>query len=162
ASSVVLQPDGKIVIAGTNYNEPVPESRSDIALLRLNANGSNDTSFGTGGVVLTNVDGVYDQANGVALQSTGAIIVGGAVGAPFPDDGVAAVLRFTPNGALDASFGSGGVAVTGAAGFTSATSVLVQPNGGILISGSATGASDLDLALARFTAGGSLDTSFGG
>jgi uncharacterized delta-60 repeat protein len=161
ASSVVIQPDSKIVLAGTDY-APGDGNPADIALLRLNADGTNDTMFGAGGVVLTNVNGQYDEATGVALQSTGAIVVAGSVAAPFPGDGAAAVLRFTPSGALDTTFGAGGVAVTGAAGFYQATSVLVQPNDQILIGGSATGASDVELAVARFTAGGSLDTTFGG
>ena len=112
ASSVVIQPDGKIVLAGTDYT-PGNGLPAAIGLLRLNANGTNDTSFGTGGAVLTNLDGMYDEASGVAMQSTGAIIVAGSIGGPYPGAGMAAALRYTPKGVLDTSFGSGGVAVTG-------------------------------------------------
>jgi uncharacterized delta-60 repeat protein len=162
ASSVVIQPDGKIVLAGTDFNVNDPQAPSDIALMRLNTNGTLDKSFGTGGEVLTNIAGGYDFAGGVALQSTGAIVVAGSIGSPFPFGGDAAVLRYTPTGALDTTFGSGGIADLAATGFTGPTSVVVQSNGQILIGGSANGATDIDLAVARLNADGSLDTSFGG
>lgn len=161
ADSIAIQPDGKIVLAGTDF-DPRNGITSSIALARLNADGSVDTTFGDGGMVLTNVDGLYDGANAVALQSTGAIVVAGTIGSPFPFGGVAAVLRYSPAGVLDTTFGSCGVAVTGAYGFVSATSLVVQPDDGILIGGSAVGGSDVDFAVARFTANGSLDTGFGG
>lgn len=58
-----MQPDGKIVIAGGDGG--------DFALLRLNANGSFDNSFGSGGKVTTPIGTQRDEAHAVALQSDG-------------------------------------------------------------------------------------------
>ena len=76
-TSVALQADGKIVVAG--YSGPFLET--DFALVRYNANGSLDTSFNATGTVTTDFGGNgYEQANGVALQADGEIVVAGFSG----------------------------------------------------------------------------------
>jgi uncharacterized delta-60 repeat protein len=104
------------------------------------AAGGLDPTFGNGGKVLTNIGGVVDNA---ALQSNGDIVVGGTFG----------ILRYLPNGSLDNSFGSHGLAAdtAGAAGLA------IESNGEFL----AVGQSGNDFALARFTASGALDPAFG-
>ena len=120
-------------------------SLASIALARpaYAAAGGLDPTFGTGGKVLTNVGGVVDNA---ALQSNGDIVVGGTFG----------ILRYLPNGSLDNSFGSHGLAADtdGAAGLAidAARAVLTQPNGDIVAIGfsedNTTGVTDI--ALVRY------------
>jgi uncharacterized delta-60 repeat protein len=74
ADSVVLQSDGKIVVAGSSGNG----SNSDFAVLRYNSGGSLDTTFGTGGKVTTPIGSGNDYASDVVLQSDGKIIVAGS------------------------------------------------------------------------------------
>jgi uncharacterized delta-60 repeat protein len=74
ANSVVLQSDGKIVVAGSSGNG----SNSDFAVLRYNSGGSLDTTFGTGGKVTTPIGSGNDYASDVVLQSDGKIIVAGS------------------------------------------------------------------------------------
>ena len=71
AEAVVLQPDGKIVLAGSANSSTSSPTGADFGLARLNADGTVDTSFGSGGVVITSISPTNggDFAYGVALQS---------------------------------------------------------------------------------------------
>jgi uncharacterized delta-60 repeat protein len=111
--------------------------------------GTLDASFGTGGKVLTNLgvgaNGEQIQAivSDAALQSNGDIVVGANFG----------LVRYLPNGQLDASFGTSGLAQTG----FGAAGLAIEPNGELL----AVGQSGNDFALARLTTSGTLDPAFG-
>jgi len=76
AEAVVIQPDGKIVAAGSAARTSALES-IDFALARYNSNGSLDTSFGSGGKVTTDFFGRLDGASSCAIQPNGNIVVGG-------------------------------------------------------------------------------------
>jgi uncharacterized delta-60 repeat protein len=146
ANSVVLQSDGKIVVAGTNGND-------DFAVARYTTAGSLDTTFGTGGIVTTDIDD-EDEANSVVLQSDGKIVVAGEA------DGDFAVVRYTTAGVLDTTFGGGdGKVTTNIAGAASANSVVLQSDGKIVVAGYA---DDNDFAVVRYTTAGVLDPDFGG
>jgi uncharacterized delta-60 repeat protein/uncharacterized repeat protein (TIGR01451 family) len=104
----VLQNDGKIILVGSAWNNT---NREDFALARYNANGSLDTSFGNGGLVLTDFGGTTyldDSAISVALQEDGKIVVAGNNGGLFDS----ALARYNPDGTLDTSFGAGGKVIT--------------------------------------------------
>src|SRR5512133_139460 len=109
ASSVVIQPDGKIVVAGGAF--PLFTFLGDFKVVRYNLNGSLDTSFGDGGIVTTTFpEGSY--AFDVALQTDGKIIAAGTVFVAF-DPGESsntdfALARYNPDGSPDATFGNGG------------------------------------------------------
>jgi uncharacterized delta-60 repeat protein len=81
-SSMTLQPDGKIIVAGiANVTAPPPNAQNtsgDFALARYNTNGTLDSSFGNGGKVTTDFSGSLDAANAVALQPDGKIVAAGA------------------------------------------------------------------------------------
>lgn len=104
--SLALQSDGKIVAAGggTGY----------FAVERLNTNGTLDSTFGTGGQVLTEfTTGMEATAHAVLVQPNGKILVAGVDtisgyhgGSTFP-----ALARYNSNGTLDGTFGSGGTVV---------------------------------------------------
>jgi uncharacterized delta-60 repeat protein len=154
ATAVALQPDGKIVVVGS-------ESDLRFALARYNPNGSLDTSFSGDGKQTTffTISGefIYNAAFGVALQGNGKIIAVGGTGSTGPSD--FALARYSPNGSLDTSFSGDGKQTTdfGSAN-DGARAVALQADGKIVAVGSA-GAFDL-FALARYNPNGSLDTSF--
>ena len=73
ANSAALQPDGKIVAAGSYYNS----DNDDFALARYNTDGSLDSSFNAGGVVYTDLNtGSNDSLNNVLIQTDGRIVCG--------------------------------------------------------------------------------------
>lgn len=147
-SAMAIQSDGKIVLGGTI---PVGQGQT-AALLRLNTNGTLDTSFGSGGIVTSNF-GIEDGADvtAVAIQPNGQIVAA-AVG-DFLLEG--SVGRFNSDGSVDTTFGSGGFAVSQSlsSGAGTLSLMALQPNGAILVTGGG--------LLGRYTSTGQLDTSFG-
>jgi uncharacterized delta-60 repeat protein len=163
-SSVVIQPDGKIVVAGGAF--PLFTFLGNFELVRYNPNGSLDTSFGNGGIVTTNFpQGSY--AFDVALQPDGKIIAAGTVFVNFDpgesSDTDFALARYNSDGTPDATFGNGGQVSTDFLGFEDdAFSVLIQPDGKIVAVGSANDpATFYDFAVARYLSNGMIDTTFG-
>lgn len=165
ASSVAIQPDGKIVVAGGAF--PLFTFLGNFEVVRYNADGSLDTGFGNGGIVTTHFPGGQGSyAFSVALQPDGAIVVGGTHFVAFSSDASSdtdfALARYAPDGRLDASFGSGGLVTTSFGGNDDAFAVLLQPDGRIVAVGDATfSATYIDFALARYGPDGRLDPSFG-
>jgi uncharacterized delta-60 repeat protein len=150
ARSMTLQADGKIILAG------MTDGNTNFALARYNADGSLDTSFGTGGRVTTDLGGTFSEtAKSVQIQSDGKIVVAGLSHGTFLD--AAALVRYNSDGSLDSSFGSGGKVLSPL--LDEADSLVIQPDGKFLLVG--TSGTTVDLALARFNSDGSLDTSFG-
>jgi uncharacterized delta-60 repeat protein len=152
AIAVALQPDGKIVAAGTVSNE--------ISVARYNADGSLDQTFGTGGVVTTAASGFGSEAKALVLQPDGKIVVGGDSSNGFETQFT--LVRYDTNGSLDATFGTGGVVTTqvGAAS-SSIDGLVLQPDGKIVADGDAVNNSLAVPGLARYNPDGSLDTTFG-
>jgi uncharacterized delta-60 repeat protein/uncharacterized repeat protein (TIGR01451 family) len=161
ASSVVVQPDGHILVAGATDTNPMTLSanqNSDFLLLRLNANGSLDTSFGTGGKVITDFSGKNDGARDLALQPDGRILLGGfAHNGSFPSFGLA---RYNANGSLDTAFGSNGKQFANFIPLISSEGLdmTLLPNGKIVMVGKNNASANVDFMLARFSADGSLDS----
>jgi uncharacterized delta-60 repeat protein len=149
ANEAVLQPDGKIVVAG-DYT--LPDDSSQFALARYNSDGSLDASFGSGGIVTTKVEDVTSKAFGVVLQPDGKIVAGG--GATSSTGSGSAVVRYLPNGSRDSSFGSDGIVFSTQPGENGFAALALQPDGKILGVGQST-------PLTRYKTDGSLDTSFG-
>ena len=150
ASTVALEPDGKIVVAGSVRSG----SKTNALIARYNPDGSLDTSFGTGGTV-SNLPGAATE---VALQPDGKIVVAAQDPAQFCAPAFT-VARYKSDGSLDASFGSGGVAAAnlGTGVCMAEDSLLLQPNGKIIVAGAGSSA----LTIIRENGDGSLDTSFG-
>ena len=161
ASALAIQLDGKLVAAGS--------ARGDFAVARYTTDGTLDSTFGTRGKVVTNfgtVDGSEsnEQAYALAIQPDGKIVVVGASDFRSRNDGRHtlrdfAIARYTADGRLDPSFGSGGMVLTdfGDSFSSNAESVAIQPDGRIVVAGGGGGY----FALARYSADGMLDTSFG-
>jgi len=161
----VVQPDDKIVICGTRLSNGA--SGSDFLVARFNADGSLDTTFGNAGLMTIDFDhgAGTDQADGIALQSDGSIVVAGTTRATGSSSRTFAVARLTNAGALDASFGAGTgqatIEFTGSAGDDQAYTVAVQPDDKILIAGSTATMTGSDVAVVRLLADGFADTGFG-
>jgi uncharacterized delta-60 repeat protein len=160
----VIQPDGKIVVAGGAF--PLFTFLGNFELVRYNPNGSLDASFGNGGIVTTIFpEGSY--ASDVALQPDGKIIAAGTVFVDFvigdQSDTDFALARYNPDGSLDATFGNGGMVSTDFVGLEDdAFSVLIQPDGKIVAVGSANNpATYYDFAAVRYLRNGTIDTTFG-
>jgi uncharacterized delta-60 repeat protein len=166
-NAVVIQPDGKIVVAGTARIGPRSESIliADFAVARYNADGSLDPSFGVGGKTTTDFAGLDDLGWGVALQSDGRIVV---VGTALPAVGAwdFGVVRYNADGTLDASFGTGGMLTTDLAGHQDeASAVVALADGRILVVGGGVLPNQFghffDFAAVRYEANGALDPTFG-
>jgi uncharacterized delta-60 repeat protein len=158
ALDMVIQPDGRIVAAGSAR---INGSNVDFALARYNRDGGLDASFGSGGKVTTDFLGVFDQANGLALQSDGKIVAAGITRDEM-DRVDFALARYNSDGSLDASFGSGGMVVTDVfGGLDSALGIALQPDGRIVVAGASFFGMSGDFALVRYNTDGSLDPSFG-
>jgi uncharacterized delta-60 repeat protein len=149
ASALAVQPDGRIVAAGRSGS-------GDFALARYNADGSLDSTFGSGGKLTTDFGG-FDGALAVALQTDSKIIAvgGGGTGSDF------ALARYNADGSPDTSFGSGGIVPTDFGGFEAATAVAIQGDGKIVATGSTFSGGFQQFVLARYNGDGSLDASFG-
>lgn len=156
-TDLIVRQDGKILVGGSTNT---PDNGVDFSVAKLTSSGVLDTSFGTGGIV-TIAAGVREFSWGIALQEDEKILLAGSsLGGSYYAD--TKIIRLTPDGALDASFGDGGEVITAvAAGTDLARDIAVQDDGGILVTGYAnSGASD-DFFLLRYTDSGILDPSFG-
>ena len=167
ASSVVVQPDGKIVVAGGAF--PLFTFLGDIALVRYNPDGSLDTGFGNGGIVGTSFPGQGAYAFDIALLPDGKIVVAGTHFVAFQpseqtSDTNFAIVRYNPDGSLDPTFGAnGGVSTDFDGNNDDAFSILVQPDGKLVAVGSALNLADFyNFAAARYNTNGTLDSSFDG
>ena len=172
ASSAVVQPDGKIVAAGT-VGANVSIDINDFALVRYNADGSLDPTFGTGGRVLTDVHGAVscttlciNEIFAIALQVDNRIVAAGISTDYVTGASAFALARYNTDGSLDPTFGSGGTVTTsffGPGDDDEALSVAIQADQKIVVAGYATDNLTFGprFALARYNADGSLDAGFG-
>jgi delta-60 repeat domain len=167
AFDVALQPDGKIVAAGTVFVDFIPgePSNTDFALARYNPDGTPDPAFGSGGQVSTDFVGLEDDAFSVLIQSDGKIVAIGSANNPATYYDFAAV-RYLSNGTIDTTFGVAGKVSTdfGVAGFDRAHSAALQPDSRIVAAGFAISQNGgvQNFAVARYTSSGVLDTTFSG
>lgn len=159
ATRVLLQPDGKIVLAGTATTVYTPSTDdSAMALERLNADGSLDAGFGTGGRAVAEF-AQLDFGQAAALQADGKIVVAGRVSANRADTSRFGAARFNPDGTLDTGFGNGGrVALDTLA---DAQALLLQPDGRLLLALAQSEAGNLAFGLLRLNGDGSRDAGFG-
>ena len=180
AQAVIIQPDGKIVIAGatTAASDGTPSfNESVFAVLRYHPNGTLDTSFAAGGKALTDFgdrDHGIDLAFELLLQPDGKLVALGTANntinntnpdpANFSGNNFA-LARYNSNGSPDGTFGTGGKVTTDFNGRAeSVAAAILQADGKIVAVGSEgfpTIDTDTDFALARYDANGSLDSGFG-
>jgi uncharacterized delta-60 repeat protein len=174
-SDLTLQPDGKIVLSGTQdsgwFNSGEYSPNYDFAMARLNADGTFDTTFDDDGRLSIDLASDFDYGAAVAVQPDGKIVVGGT---SFQGTGYEfAAARLHADGSLDASFDGDGWQTIDLGGWEElinygiqdeeARDLVLQPDGRIILAGSAIHEeTNSDFAVARLNADGSLDSSFNG
>jgi uncharacterized delta-60 repeat protein len=170
AYGLTIAPDGKLVVVGATTDLSLPGGHLDWVVARLETDGDLDSTFSGDGKLALDVQSTGDEeADDVAVQADGKILVGGSGN----DPGTASqfdltVARFTTGGSLDPSFSGDGVAHAASplpTGGAFGTSMAVSPGDGkILVGGFAfTNPSSAAMIVARFDpANGALDTSFDG
>jgi len=136
---VAVQPDGKIVAAGCIWSYGDGGPKTEFLLARFAADGTLDTTFGTGGIVSTEI-GHAAEARTVLLQPDGKILVVGSTGGEecyLQQNGTPefALARYNPDGSLDPTFGSAGIATTSVGGFDYAKAAVLQPDGKVVAGG---------------------------
>lgn len=148
ANAVLVQSNGRIIVAGDGA------AANSFCVARLRANGAFDTTFGSGGRRTIDFGGDSGSLLGAALQPDGRIVLAGR------SDLQVAVARLNPSGSLDTTFSGDGKKLFSWGGFSEATSVLVLPNGKILLAGFF-GPEGGNIQVARLNANGALDNTFG-
>ncbi len=150
-NGVAIQKDNKVLLSGYGYHDyfnPI----YDGVITRLNTNGSVDSSFGTNGVIQTNING-YGSYGAIAVQVDGKLVVIGA------DGNSSFISRLLENGTVDKTFGESGYAYTkGKFGFLTCN---IQTDGKIVVAGYDYQFSDRKFCLQRYLPDGTMDKSFG-
>lgn len=159
ARAIVIQPDGKIVVGGSAGLE-TNNGTCHFGLVRLNTNGTLDTTFGTAGKTSFPVGTSTSPDNRIynlTLQPDGKIIAIGEASSPGTFDDFA-IVRLNTDGSLDSDFSNDGKTTVSFVNLNDkALKTLLQPDGKIIVAGSASS----DLGIVRFFDDGSIDTSFG-
>ncbi|MBK9270321.1 MAG: hypothetical protein IPM48_01875 [Saprospiraceae bacterium] len=155
AHAISIQSNGKILLAGYATRN----DKTLIALVRYNADGSNDISFGLNGIVTTDFGQplftkVY--AKDISIQSDGKIVL------VCNGNDRLTILRYNVNGTLDSSFDGDGIVQTNNP-FDKITvgGLELQADGKIVISGSVLNSNISKIFVTRYNSNGSLDTNFG-
>jgi uncharacterized delta-60 repeat protein len=167
--ALALQPDGKIIAAGVSFDALVVAHV--FGIVRYNADGSIDPSFGVGGKVSTDFFGqrLDSSVSGIAVQSDGKIVAVGGAEALTVDlkrIGHAVAARYNTDGSVDANFGDQGkLIIDFPMAFFSPQTVTIQQDGKILIGGIASpdpaAPANTVFGLERLNRDGTLDSSFG-
>jgi uncharacterized delta-60 repeat protein len=153
AHAVAVQPDGKIVAAGTAETSP---GGFDFALVRYNADGTLDRTFGANGIVTADLGTFDDVANAIALQPDGKIVAVGDSGENI------ALARYRPDGSLDPTFGGAGTVVSDLGFDDVANGAAITSGGTIPIAGTRLGPSvNLDAMVASYGPNVKLNLGFG-
>lgn len=147
--AIAIQPDGKIVVAG---------SSAAFVVVRYNTDGSLDSNFDFDGIV-TSAIGNSSEGLSIALQLNGKIVVAGYRSLNAVVD--AAVVRYNTDGSLDLTFDSDGIVTTDISGFIDRVySVGVQPDGKIVVAGISLDSLNSNFLVMRYDTNGTLDPTF--
>jgi uncharacterized delta-60 repeat protein len=167
ARAIAIQPDGKIILAG----ECAGTVGNELCALRYLTDGSLDLGFGSNGKIVTAAPIDNSAAKAIALQPDGKILFAGECNAGSANTNIDfCVYRYQSNGLLDSSFGTGGIVSTaigmiggsGNGGNDSVNGIALQPDGKMVVAGICdNGFISTYACLARYTANGTLDPTFG-
>ncbi|MGL4229724.1 MAG: hypothetical protein ACRCWJ_00020 [Casimicrobium sp.] len=167
AIALVIQPDGRLVIAGQCSSGV----NFDFCVARLNTDGTLDASFtgpsGTSnGAFLLQIGTGYVGATGLAIQTDGKLVLSGLCINNVTNNYDFCVARLNVDGSLDANFdgpsGNGVVLLSIGTNNDFAFALAIQPDGKIVLAGYCDGTFDREFCVARLNTDGSLDTSFDG
>lgn len=151
-NDMLLQPDGKVIVAGHWYNAASPDpNKNEFAAVRFGANGTLDTGFGTAGRLAHAVgfDGSY--CYGAALQTDGKVLMVGQKLNGLDGSKDLVLLRLMSNGTVDGTFGVDGVVTSDfERRDEEGRQITITSNGRILVAGTSRGGTDDDYLLAAF------------
>jgi uncharacterized delta-60 repeat protein len=157
SKSLVIQSDGKIVIAGTAFDS----NKFNLAIARFHSNGNIDTTFGVQGKFTTDLSpntNIGSSLLSIAMQSDGKIVAAGR-----KDCSSVFVIRTNTNGTLDNSFADNGVYTSSqinlGTGY-STSQLVIQADGKILVAGNSNFGGTITSTLIRLNTSGTLDKSF--
>jgi len=157
-TAIALQPDGKVIVAGTSYN-------NQFAIARYTSSGDLDTTFDGDGKVITSLgSGLKSYVSYVSVQADGKIIVaGGSYTSIFPQEYFFSIAKYNPNGSLDTSFDGDGIVNNifddASETYVNLNTIIEQPDGKFLVT--TENGNSYDFVIRRYNASGSDDTSFG-
>jgi uncharacterized delta-60 repeat protein len=154
--NLFIQKDYKIIICGST----IVNSLNNLALLRLNPDGSLDASFGINGSVITDIS-TQETFYSVVVQSDDKIIAtGNSINTNYNND--FCLVRYLPNGSIDTSFGNNGIVLTDMNGNEDVVNcIALQSDNKIVISGTSYDRVTRSIVLLRYTENGILDKTFG-
>src|SRR5258706_5418568 len=165
-TSAAVAPNGKVLLCGSLYGS---DTGYDFAAIRLNADGTPDTTFGANGDGLVTVDFAAGQdfASRVLVQADGKIVLGGRTYDAQQGTMLVDMARLNGDGSLDTSFGAAGDgrATLGFRPGDGVTSLALQADGKLLVGGSfydGSGGTEFNFAAGRLNADGTPDAAFGG
>lgn len=156
ANAIKVQADGKIVVAGRSSAPGL----IGMASIRLNMDGSLDTTYGTNGAVITAVGTTNDFALGIYLHSDGRIVLGGA--SYLSSFQRMALVRYHSDGNIDTSFAANGVLIAAITGENIyCNQIETDSASNYLVSGNVTNITSTGAFLKKYTSNGVLDVTFG-
>jgi len=147
ATSIAIQQDGKIIVTGWSGIIDAERTDWDFGMIRFNADGTPDDSFGNNGRVLNDLNNFRDdRPESLAIQPDGKILVAGYTYTVGYSD--FALARYNTNGTLDTTFNSSGIIITdiGSSSYDYGKALIVQDDGKILMAGT----SNYNIAVARY------------
>ena len=184
AEAIVIDDEGRAIVAGFVGDYYNNDELSDFALARFTTQGGLDETFGDGGIVIADLGTKYDEVSSIVIDSQGRIVVAGSIGDPLlstrtgdEDRKEIAVARFLDDGSLDTTFGEAdgstsrkgwmthaftpvsGTEGTGSYGDQHLSAVAVDGDDRILLAGYIIGANG-DVLIARLTEEGQVDSTF--
>lgn len=160
ALDVALLPSGKIITAGSVETSP---NEYDIALVRLNTDGTLDSSFGENGLAIFNSGFPVDRVFAMAIQDDEKIITAGIVTESGDNENIA-VARFNMDGSIDSAFGMDGIVIYDHEGYSDAAyDLIIQADGKLVVTGVISGQimESVKVVVIRFNNNGSFDNTFG-
>lgn len=163
-NAIAVQADGKIILAGSSVRLGDDGFRHFL-MVRYDEDGSVDTGFGVGGVVITVINTAtitYDGINDLAIQPDGKIIAAGYTG--YGSDTAFAIARYNDNGTLDSGFGTGGKRFGDYSSdrfIDRFNALALRPNGKIVVAGDYRVVNSTDFAVTQFNSNGTIDSNFG-
>lgn len=153
--SITIDGSGRVVVAGT----ALINGKRDFTVVRYKADGTLDTTFGTGGKVTTDCGGGEDEGKSLTIDINGNILVAGTAVINGKRDFT--IVRYKADGTLDTSFGTGGKTTVDCGGDDDARTITIDASGKILIGGLTNITGSTDSAIIRLNVNGTLDTTFG-
>ena len=159
ANAVHVISDDAILVVGTSQRTG---SNADVALARYKGSGALDGAFGTNGTKRIERTGTFNEyGNAIAVSSEGSIFLATSTNNRFEDF---VAMRLRADGTPDPEFGNGGIASTDigpAVEIGEASTVLLQSDGKVVVSGLRTSGSEISFGLVRYLTNGGIDNTFG-